>query len=505
MTIPRRLKAMNAGAVLALTIASESIPAQQVPANAPQLPRFERGTCPVEPHNLRPGVELVCGDLVVPENRQRPNGTTIRLAVAILRAPAGAKLPPLVMLHGGPGKSGIQILPAAAAQPWPRDVVIYDQRGAGFSRPAPCPDFGSQKLAARQTESSARRIERRIRTAVSECLASMRAQDIDPAAYTTAESAEDLADLRKALGYSTWDVYGVSYGTRLALAALATDRSGIRSVVLDHPMKPGPHMADRTRRTQNSLERVFAACAADVTCHAAFSHPDRDLDVLFRDLAATPLRVRRSDSPGDDEALVLDGRRLVLAVEEGLHSAKQVPWIPFLLGELRDGDRLRASRELVGWLEGQDNPRAITNLVNCNDEYGPGERAVEQRTLTSVSKPIRSVAHDSALRTCDLWTKRFDDTPTPFAAADVPVLILTAEFDPATPPEDGRDIAAMLPNAHHYELRGESHAGAPAGCRRSIIGQFFDDPSREPDVSCIAAMPRVQFVTGWPERGAHRR
>jgi pimeloyl-ACP methyl ester carboxylesterase len=183
------------------------------------VPRFEPGPCPGEPRSLPEGLKLECGRLVVSERRDQSSERTVRLPVAILRGPERSALPPLVLIHGGPGESGLEsFLPVVAASPLPRmrDVVMFDQRGAGHAEPALCPDFNGRRGEALLAADSGGTASERERAVVRSCVASLRRQEIDPTAYTTAESASDVVDLRKALGYATWDVYAVSYGGRLA-------------------------------------------------------------------------------------------------------------------------------------------------------------------------------------------------------------------------------------------------------------------------------------------------
>jgi pimeloyl-ACP methyl ester carboxylesterase len=494
--------------VLASATAQPAVPSPD------SRPRFVIGPCPTDLVSPPAGASLECGQLVVPESRRRPDGRTIQLAVVRLRntaalEPSQTPLPPLVLLHGGPGDSGIsRFLAPGAPLPRLRDVVIYDQRGAGFSQPAICADFGKQYTALLEEESSLAQADERIRGLARSCMATLLSQNIDPAAYTTAESAADLVDLRRALGYPQWDVYGVSYGTTLALAGLALDAGGIRAVLLDRPRKPGPwRLAEGELRAQGSLDRIFRACDRDASCHVAFPSPERDLAALFRKLQKKPLHVPATDS---QKAFVLGGEKLILAIHLGLSVPRRIAVIPFLLRQLHAGDEVRAARELAGWISAATGYTALERLVNCNDQYGPGTLRLEKSALSRVSAPLKSLRRTSTLRSCDLWTGRFDDTPPAFpTGATNPVLIITGEFDPLTPPEDGRQIAAMLPNAHHYELPGESHgrsgSGAPAGCDLSIMSEFLADPTRLPNTSCILAMPPLRFVTSWEEMAAAER
>jgi pimeloyl-ACP methyl ester carboxylesterase len=108
-----------------------------------RAPHFEPGDCPFDHAGWPSDVKLQCGRLIVPEVRSKLQGRTVRLAVAVLPAREQSVDPPLVMLHGGLGESGLKAYTRIVAT-WPiarhRDIVIYDQRGSGFSQPRLCPE-----------------------------------------------------------------------------------------------------------------------------------------------------------------------------------------------------------------------------------------------------------------------------------------------------------------------------------------------------------------------------
>jgi hypothetical protein len=124
-----------------------------------RVPRFEPAECPFERGDWARDAKFECKWLVVPEARANPKSRTIKLAVAILRAREPDGSPPIVMLHGGPGDSGVRFFTRGAVElrlNQSRDVVIYDQRGAGFSEPKLCPEFNDvasdlQKLIPENT------------------------------------------------------------------------------------------------------------------------------------------------------------------------------------------------------------------------------------------------------------------------------------------------------------------------------------------------------------------
>ena len=197
-------------------------------------PSYAEAPCP---NPVYPGIvlgpEFTCGYLTVPENRSKSDGRTIRLAVATRRATAPNPKPdPIVFLTGGPGGSGLGEGPGVAKE-WrrDRDVIFLDQRGALKSDPfLSCPEIdafmartvGLSWLAPETIEQDA--------ATTRTCRDRLAAAGADLAAYNTTESAADVADLRIAMGIKEWNIYGVSYGTDLALQTLRDHPAGIRTV-----------------------------------------------------------------------------------------------------------------------------------------------------------------------------------------------------------------------------------------------------------------------------------
>jgi pimeloyl-ACP methyl ester carboxylesterase len=411
------------------------------------------------------------------------------LAVAVLRAKEPNGDPPLVVLHGGPGLGLLGTAMHAAISQWPlareRDVVFYDQRAAGYSRPLLCPEHVEQIVAGLVLPERG----------FDDCAESLRAMAVDRASYGTTSYAADLRDLRRALGYERWDVYGVSYGARLGLEAMRRDPEGIRSVVLARPLPPGPIVMERALHSQQTFARLFAACEADAACGAAFS-PEEDFLALFEEFEQTPLHSNVIDPPSGD-SVVLDGRIFVESMQQLLESMNTVGRIPLLLHELRNGNRETATRLILsnGGLAFGEGLSNISNfLVNCYDRYTPDLEARAAALASELTAPFRSL--ETWDRNCTAWQDRFasEDERTP-VTSDIPALILTGEFDRRTPPEFGRRIAATLYRAHVVELPATLHASRPGECELEIIVAFLRDPERMPNTSCVASMPRIRFVT----------
>ena len=474
------------------------------PAIAQQrVPRFEPGPCAVVPGDWAKNVRLECGVLVVAMDRERPERKQLRLAVAVLHPRKPASDPPLVLLHGGPaGPGGLRADTMALAVRWSaaldRDIVVYDQRGAGFSEPPLCPGVAAQALHLRNERSDLIR-ERGWVDAARQCVVSLTRDGIDPHFFNSRANVADLIDLRQVLGYESWDVFGISYGARLAQEVMRRDPKGIHSAVLASPLIPGVAKAEDALSIQRALERIFSACGTQPACRRTFSSPEHDLNELYAELNAQPMEVvvERDGSPA---TVVLDGDRLLRDIV-GRFSVAQIDRVPLLLHELRRGDRVTAARLLVGTGVGSNalNP-TLTNLVMCYDVAGAVEyrRAVD-RVKTQLKEPFRALANDG--RICSGYLKRFADSADhQFVRSDIPTLILTNEFDDRTPTEHGRRIAAALRHAYVFELPGLGHAVTPPGCFDTMVQSFLKNPARPPDAGCLAAMPRLTFETGRLER-----
>ena len=470
------------------------VPLAPHPRSQAGLPRFEPTACWVDGEWAR-DVRRECGWLVVPESRDRPSTTTVRLAVEIFRAQEPSGAPPRVFLHGGPGGAGgIRLYSEGLARSrlsLHRDLVVYDQRGAGFSQPKLCPAYDTVADAA-LTE--ARRA----------CIAELEAQGVDRRAYTTAASVADLMDLRRTLGYESWDVYGVSYGARLAQEAMARDGRAIRAVVLASPLaRAFSSQAEQPLSTQRALEHVFAACARQPSCRDAFPTVEQDFSAVYDDLTTSPVPVPivRPDSGRD--TVWLDGRRLVDDIRNRMliRLRLAVARLPLLLHDLRAGDRARAAREIVGESAERAPDRALRALINCADHATSG--AVYQRTLDSVNAVARPPFRRVFDGECEQWLPHVRDESMPAPVrSGIPTLILTGHFDDRAPTAMARRIAATLSHTYLVEFPDEGHDARPSACHAGIVAQFFEDPTRQPDTSCVATIAPIRFAVAWePARG----
>jgi pimeloyl-ACP methyl ester carboxylesterase len=414
------------------------------------------------------------------------------------REPGGA--PAIVLLHGGPGgPGGIRLYSAGVAtSPLPRhrDVVLYDQRGAGSSEPKLCRAYDLAAESASNLREGAEK-ERKLREARRACVAELDANGIDRLAYNTAANVADLIDLRRTLGYASWDIRGPSYGGRLAQEAMARDGPAIRSVLLVSPMaRSFSIQSEQPLSTQRAFERLFAACTLQPSCREAFPTVAQDFHAVYARLTKSPFPVPVTLPDGRSDTVWLDGDRLVAGIRERLGTSTGLGLVPLLVHELHAGDRARAAREIVASdpVPGRLANRALRELVYCSDDYGPASLKALKAVNARADPPLRRAVN----RECEEWLPRSArPAARPPVRSDIPTLILTGAFDDRTPTEHARRIASTLSRSYLVEFPDEGHDARPSRCHWTIALQFWEDPTRAPDASCVAAIPPIAFATTW--------
>ncbi|WP_448607928.1 alpha/beta fold hydrolase [Geodermatophilus sp. URMC 60] len=460
---------------------------------------LEPAACPVP---VPDGARVECGRLTVPESRQRPDGRTIRLLVAVAPSPTPRSLPPLLVTAGGPGSSSTGLLGlAGSGYAEGRDVVVLEQRGTRESEPSlDCPEVEGAFLANATTADPVAEENAREVAAARECADRLRGKGIDLAAYTTTENAADIADLRRALGYAEWDLWGLSYSTRLVLTVLRDHPEGVRRVVLDSVVPPDVAQYDvQVSALRTAYERLAGDCAALPACAQGWPDLDTALVDAASRLDARPLDVDAvSPDTGEQVRLRMTGDDLVTVVFDALYDPSTIRYVPLLVDRLGAGDAEAAAPVADAALEElSGRSLGLYYSVQCAERVPfttPG--AVER---DAAALPGRAATHllwlGSDPDVCRVWPV----PPRPEAAVpvttDVPVLVLAGRYDPVTPPAWGRRLADSLPTATFVEVPGQGHTPSLQGnCAPGIVIDWLADPRAVPDTSCLAGLAPPDVV-----------
>jgi pimeloyl-ACP methyl ester carboxylesterase len=486
-----------------------------VSAPARAAARFEPGTCPRTEEPVPALANARCGTLVVPENRAKPNGREVRLPVAIIPAlsdPPAAD--PVVYMEGGPGGAALpsaQLLLDAGLNRG-RDVIVMGQRGTRYAEPALlCPEidaFHARRAALAYDAPSTGRLAVEAARA---CYRRLAAEGIELAAYNTTASAADFADLRAALGIAVWNVYGVSYGTDLALTYMRVHPQGIRSVTIDSVVPP--QLASAGLNWLNAgvgLGNIFRACAAERACRARYPRPAAVLARLVRRLEAAPLQATAMPVllPGEKPApdarpveVVVDGGALVnwaIGVTEMLG-----PKLPALLDDMARGRThdVVASIAATAGLHQGDLSWGLHNGVVCS-EWVPYERAGDvarqgRRAFPAFPAAVLAQAPQFPFlrEICGVWqVPKAPAAQRAPARGGIPTLVVAGSYDAITSPRAAQAAAAPLTAATLVVIPGVGHFVVPKSeCAQRVVASFLADPSA-PDTTCVAALRPPPFV-----------
>lgn len=520
-----RLIAVLAFTLIAAALVPSAASAQgtpgATPANLESDATFETDACPFPvPDAFVEGESLECGFLTTPLFHAEPEGEQVRLFVIRLTSPASDKLgTPLVYLAGGPGQGGSTqlsgYLPDGPLRPLleQQDVILVDQRGTGYSEPGLfcstdagpgipglTPQEGGTPASASpaptaQPESSPAAANLFVPD-VEGCRASFEEQGIDLTAFSSAESAADINDVRVALGYEQIDLFGASYGTQLGLVIERDFPSIVRAAVLSSPLPPAANRySGQVVAFDQSLDRTIAQCEADPVCAAANPDLSANFDLAVEQLTAEPIEVEILD-PATGASLgsvPLDGTSFAFSIYQSLLFAPFVANVPSLITAAVNGETEPFGAILGVAFSGVTSTIAtgLSNTIICTEEnafVNPEEEnaiiadAGVRETLAN-SESFNLVAAFEWI--CGIWDlPAADPVETEPVVSDVPTLVVTGEFDPITPPSYGELAVETLENGYLIEIPGASHDPATTSGVQLIV-DFLDDPSQRPDTSAV--------------------
>jgi pimeloyl-ACP methyl ester carboxylesterase len=454
------------------------------------------------------GRTVKCGYVTVPENRSNPTGATVQLAVAIFKSPNVQIDPyPVIRLDGGPGGPSLDNLARYITSAnyssfvFNHDLIMFDQRGTGYSTPSlACSETLKLQFDTLNEHLSATDSERLYLQAVGACHDRLVRSGVDLNAFNSIENAADVHDLILALGYKQANLYGVSYGTRLALTTMRLYPSVIRSVVLDSTYPPQENRTELPGAAQRVFNVLFQGCAADANCAKLYPHLDTVFYQLITNLNATPVHFLTTDSTTNKSyKVVMAGNDFVFVLFSALYVTQFIPDLPRMIFQVRDHNYTLLS-QIYGAVEFDDYfSDGMFYSDECSEDWDfltQNNIAAAMQGIAPQIRPALQADLQQEYDACRLW--HVQQAPTaqkqPVVSA-IPTLILSDEYDPITPPANGKLAAQTLKYGYYFLFPGLGHgAEYNSPCVDSIISAFDDNPTREPSDACIANMQEPNFV-----------
>jgi pimeloyl-ACP methyl ester carboxylesterase len=432
--------------------------------------------------------DVRCGTIQVPENRSSRSGRAIDLNVLVLAAAGAPRADPMVVLQGGPGQgaSGLadfygRLLADVRTE---RDIVLVDVRGTGQSNPLNC-DLQPQG----RTTADLLPVE-----SVRRCRAALESR-ADLHQYTTSAIVADLEDVRIALGYERLNIYGTSYGTRVALEYLRRHPTGVRTLTLKGVVPPSDTMpATHARQGQEALEQVLARCEADAACRGTFPDVRAQLEKLTVRLQREPVHAPAKTPEGKPVGVTITADLFGEALRNMLYSPETAAQVPLLIDHAASGDWSdvailveRTTRVFEGALAA-----GMFLSVTCTEDVP----FIDPGTVVPAGL-FGDFRVRQQQRACDAWVR--GPMPADFHSpvrSDRPALLISGELDPVTGPARAAEVAQTLPNA--LEVRAPNN-GHPMGrllpCARRMIGDFVQKGTAVGlDTACAGTLDPVPFV-----------
>ncbi|MER7465366.1 alpha/beta hydrolase [Streptomyces sp. NPDC097981] len=472
--------------------------------------RYEPGPCPKTPEPVAALEGARCGTLTVPENRTRPGGRTIKLGVAIVAAvTANPKPDPIVWLAGGPGDDAVGEAKMAidGGLNRDRDVIFMSQRGTYSADPELlCPNIDEFNARAVGLVYDAPSTERLHVEATKACRDKLAGRGIDLSAYNDTESAADYADLRAALGIKEWNLFGISYGTHLALVSMRQHPEGLRSVGIDGILPPSRAGSALTwSSARQGFDGLFKACADQPACNKRYPGLPATFDRLVRQLEAKPVTTTVT-LPGSPKPVkvVLDGGALVNWMTSATHVAPQVP---LALDELAHGKPQRIARQ---WAGGKLSPQAMGRVAHglgygifCSEwtPYESQEQALRggREAFPSYPRSVQAQAPQLTFLRPDCAAWNVPAAPRSIrdvTRGDIPTLAISGGFDSQTGADNGPYVARTLSKAKVVTVPYEPHVVfASSRCAQEITVSFFDNPTA-PKTGCLRGLKSPRFEVG---------
>jgi pimeloyl-ACP methyl ester carboxylesterase len=458
-------------------------------------------TLPLQPCQLAQAQRLLsvaaeCGELTVPEDRALPGGRQIRLFVARVPAISRQHRPdPLFLLAGGPGLGASDFYPnvagAFARIHRDRDIILVDQRGTGRSNPL----FDDNALWEAGEAEVAR--------AMANCQQQL-SQRNDLRQFTTSVAVADLEAVRQALGYAQVNLYGSSYGTRVAQHYARRYPQQTRALILDGIVPPQRALGPATPLdAQQALRQILARCRADTRCHARFGDPQQDYQGLQEQLLKKPVAVTLPDPrSGKPTTLQFSHAAFATALRLASYSAEQAALLPLSLHlAYREGNFLPlASQFLMATTTyGELLSYGMHNSVVCAEDvpfFGDGYRPALEGTFLGTAQV------DALLGLCKAWPRGPVDADlhAPLRS-EVPALLLSGTADPVTPARDGALAAQGFRYALHLQVTDQGHGQLGMPCMDRVMADFLaraEQPATVPTLphACVDGIrPPPFFLT----------
>ena len=451
--------------------------------------------------------DMQCGYLEVPENRSKPGSPTIELAVVVFE-PDRVRHEPVVYLNGGPGQPAGIATRKDIDEWWSyidnggwlrgRRLVVFDQRGVGLSKPSlSCTEQYTPRVWAGISSRPDETIDfdKAQKDEVKACRDALLAKHIDLTAYSTAQNAADINELRMALGIDRWVVFGISYGTKLALQLLEDHPENLVAVVLDSTLPLDVDYVDQDAANFDGvLKKLERDCSGRHGCTADGQSLRAMISEIVEQLNAQPVLLRLKTDGEPTTFTRVSGNDFLEILFNQFYSRDSIELLPQLIKQTAE-QNYGPLAALIGPNGGDEGGGAFADGMHlsivCNDGISP---------VSSSFTPFPLLDHWAQNNfyswACPLWpTAKPAPVHRSLAQNKVPVLLVAGDYDPATPSSWAQGVRRATGHSQLVLFRGVGHDVLDTTeCGSKVVSDFLSNPGATIKTPCLAELGEPEFA-----------
>ena len=365
-----------------------------------------------------------------------------------------------------------------------RDIIIFDQRGIGYSSGLPDMSMDAFDIMAKNADEAEEL--KLTQEMITEYQNKCEELNIQTEYYNTYQNAMDVGILFQHLGYEKYNLLGGSYGTRIARMVQDLFPEYIHASVLDSPSPmSGDFLIDRLHSFSLALSRIFDYCASNPECQSTYPELEKDYFEAIDKLEENPLAVNLNDST----IVHINAQDGVYLIRRLLYQSDAREKAPELIRAFKDGEGeiMQQVLQFEYMLSGFLNLSMLLSVEKYEQfDMANNAEQIENYYRQYPLLPVKLGFFDAFYQAGMLWHPGYlplDERM--FQKSDIPSLIFVNQYDPVTPPENGDLFLKDLSKGQLLVLDEGGHGGGNEECKDQVINAFLNDPEAALDTSCL--------------------
>ena len=456
-------------------------------------------------HKISKDQDYTFGYLEVLENRENPNGNKIKLPVYIFKSRSKNPKPdPILYTVGGPGYTSMRASKYMEYYQYldDRDFILFEQRGTQYAQPSlDCPEWSKAIYESNLPHFDTTKTDSLFQKAALDCKKRLEKSGIDLDSYTTNHITADINDLMNVLGIEEYNLLTMSYSTKIGQVLLRDYPDKIRSVVMDSPL---PLEVNYDEESVNNLlasvDKLLTDCETDTDCNTAFPNIKRRFLTYLEEKTNNPLEVKvKNPENAKLETFYLTGADLINVFSSA--STGSVPNIPFEINKILNNDLSSVKKQLQYVFQEPSGGfgRGMRLSVWCAEEnpFNNQEKIIDETNKYPTVKGLSPAVFKNEV--CKIWgVKKVLDLENLAVSSDIPVLLISGEYDELTPVKWAEAMTKNLTNSYHLVFKGWKHGPTTNWsnpCGMQAVNNFFNNPTKKPEPDCFEKIKRPEFKT----------